>query len=209
METNWKNMIIRFLSAQTISLFGSSLVQYAIVWYITLTTSSGVMMTVSTLCGFVPQILISLFAGVWIDRYDRKKMIMLSDTAIALSTLLLAIVFLSGFKNIGLLFAVLVIRSAGAGIQTPAVNAVIPQIVPKERLMKVNGINSTLTSLMMFMSPAVSGAVLSVASFETTLFIDVATALIGVGITSTVRIKRLKPGNAQSSLMEIKGASLT
>lgn len=205
METNWKNMIIRFLSAQTISLFGSSLVQYAIVWYITLITSSGVMMTVSTLCGFVPQILISLFAGVWIDRYDRKKMIMLSDTAIALSTLLLAIVFLSGFKNIGLLFAVLVIRSAGAGIQTPAVNAVIPQIVPKERLMKVNGINSTLTSLMMFMSPAVSGAVLSVASFETTLFIDVATALIGVGITSTVRIKRLNPGNAQSSLVEIKG----
>ena len=98
-DLNWKKSITRFLTAQTISLFGSSLVQYAIVWYITLTTSSGKMLTISTLCGFLPQILISLFAGVWIDRYDRKLMIMLSDSVIAVSTLLLAIAFLSGHKR--------------------------------------------------------------------------------------------------------------
>lgn len=184
MEQNWKQTITRFLTAQTISLFGSSLVQYAIVWYITLSTSSGRMLTISTVCGFAPQIAISLFAGVWIDRYDRKKLIMFSDTVIALSTLILALAFLSGHRNIWLLFAVLMVRSAGAGIQTPAVNAVIPQIVPQEHLMRVNGIQSTITALMMFLSPAVSGAILSVSSLETTLFIDVATALVGVGITS-------------------------
>ena len=124
-DLNWKKSITRFLTAQTISLFGSSLVQYAIVWYITLTTSSGKMLTISTLCGFLPQILISLFAGVWIDRYDRKLMIMLSDSVIAVSTLLLAIAFLSGHKSVWLLFAALVVRSAGTGIQTPAVNAKI------------------------------------------------------------------------------------
>ena len=107
-DLTWKKPITRFLTAQTISLFGSSLVQYAIVWYITLTTSSGKMLTISTLCGFLPQILISLFAGVWIDRYDRKTMIMLSDSAIAVSTLLLAIAFLSGHKSVWLLFAALV-----------------------------------------------------------------------------------------------------
>ena len=64
-ENNWKMKIILFLTAQTISLFGSSLVQYAIIWYITLTTSSGLMLTISTVCGFLPQIAISLFAGVW------------------------------------------------------------------------------------------------------------------------------------------------
>ena len=91
MNQSWKNTAARFLTAQTISLFGSSLVQYAIVWYITLSTSSGRMLTISTVCGFAPQIAISLFAGVWIDRYDRKSLIMLSDTIIALSTLILAI----------------------------------------------------------------------------------------------------------------------
>ena len=89
-----------------------------------------------------------------IDRYDRKKMIMLSDGIIAIATLVLAILFLTGYKSIWLLFIVLLIRSAGTGVQTPAVNALIPQIVPKEYLMKVNGINSSITSLIMFLSPA-------------------------------------------------------
>ena len=87
MNSHWKQTTARFLTAQTISLFGSSLVQYAIVWYITLSTSSGRMLTISTICGFAPQIIISLFAGVWIDRYDRKKLIMVSDAVIALATL--------------------------------------------------------------------------------------------------------------------------
>lgn len=188
-EIHWKQNIACFLSAQTISLFGSSIVQYAIVWHITLTTSSGKMLTISTLCGFLPQIIVSLFAGALIDRYSRKKIVMLSDSVIALSTLLLAITFLAGYENYLLLFLVLIIRSAGTGIQVPSANAIIPQIVPTEKLMRVNGINSTLSSLIMFISPAVSGAILSVSSIEVTLLIDVITAVIGVGITSVVFIK--------------------
>ncbi len=203
MNQSWKNTAARFLTAQTISLFGSSLVQYAIVWYVTLSTSSGRMLTISTVCGFAPQIAISLFAGVWIDRYDRKMLIMLSDTVIALSTLILAIAFLSGHRNIWLLFAVLMIRSAGTGIQTPAVNAVIPQIVPQGHLMRVNGIQSTITALIMFLSPAVSGAILSVSTLETTLFIDVFTALIGVGITSVLAI----PGYRKDRMEDHAGTS--
>lgn len=198
-NNNWKSAVIRFLTAQTISLFGSSLVQYSIVWYITLSTSSGGMLTISTLCGFLPQIFISLFAGVWIDRYDRKKMIMLSDTVIAVSTLLLAVLFLTGHKNIWFVFSVLIVRSAGTGIQTPAVNALIPCLTPKEKLMKVNGINSTLSSIMMFLSPAAGGVILSFAPLETALFIDVLTAIVGVGITATVPVCRKKEAPASLS----------
>lgn len=203
---NWKRSITRFLSAQTISLLGSSIVQYAIIWHITLTTSSGRMLTISTLCGFLPQIFISLFAGVWIDRYDRKRMIMLADSAIALSTLLLAAAFLTGHRSTWFLFAVLIIRSAGTGIQTPAVNAILPQIVPQEQLMRINGINSTLSSMMMFLSPAVSGAILSFAPLEAALLIDVVTAVIGVGITATVAVLpyKKKAGTQTSSLEEMK-----
>lgn len=210
MKKQWNKSIVRFLTAQTISLLGSSIVQYAIVWYITLTTSSGLMLTLSTLCGFLPQIGISFFAGVWIDCYDRKKMIMLSDTCIAIATLLLALAFFNGFKSNLLLFLVLVIRSAGTGIQTPAVNAILPQIVPKEELMRINGINATLTSLIMLLSPAISGAILSLAPLEMTLLIDVTTAIIGVGITSTIKVAPYirNTGKPNTYLKEVKNGLL-
>lgn len=205
-EQQWKTAIFCFLSAQTVSLLGSSLVQYAIVWYITLSTSSGTMLTISTLCGFVPQILISLFGGVWIDRYNRKYLIMLSDSMIALATLCLAIPLFLGKQHMGLLFGVLIIRSVGTGIQTPAVNAMIPQIVPPARLMKINGIYSTISSMIMLLSPALSGAILSVASLEYVLLIDVATAIIGVCITAFIQVKSYgrteKPG--ESMMEEIR-----
>ncbi len=205
-QNQWKTKIIFFLTAQTVSLLGSSLVQYAIVWYITLSTSSGAMLTISTICGFAPQIIISFFAGVWIDRYSRKRLIMLSDGAIAVSTLILAILFLTGYKNLWVLFSVLAVRSAGTGIQTPAVNALIPQIVPKEYLMKIIGINSTIMSLIMFLSPAISGAIVSVSPLETVLFIDVITAIIGISITSTIAVPNYSraEGIGKSSLHDIK-----
>lgn len=94
----WQRKAALFLSSQGLSLFGSMLVQYAIIWHITLTTQSGLVLTVATVAGFLPQIVISLFAGVWADRYPRKRLIMLSDALTATSTLLLAIIFLLGYR---------------------------------------------------------------------------------------------------------------
>ena len=203
----YKSRAGRFLTAQTISLFGSSLVQYAIVWHITLSTSSGWMLTLSTLCGFLPQIMISLFAGDWLDRRDRKKTIMLADGVIALTTLVLAILFITGRGDVWLLFGALAIRSAGTGVQTPAVNALLPQLVPPQHLMRVNGIHSTLSSLTMFLSPAVSGAILSAASLETTLLIDVITAVIGISITATIRVDSAPvPRSTEGSMLSRIGA---
>lgn len=150
--------------------------------YITLSTSSGVMLTLSTICGFLPQILISLFAGVWVDRYNRKRMIMLADGAIAAATLALALLFLAGYHEIWLLYPILLIRAAGTGIQVPAVNALIPQLVPHNRLMKVNGMYSSMTSLIMSLSPAAGGAILTAFPIETVFLVDVITAIIGISL---------------------------
>jgi MFS transporter, DHA3 family, macrolide efflux protein len=179
---NWKRNIILFLTSQTISLFGSSLVQYAIMWYITLKTQSGVMMTISIICGFVPTFFLSPFAGVWADRYNRKILIILSDSLIAISTLIVAIIFLMGYDALWLFFAVLAIRSVGAGIQTPAIGAILPQLVPEEKLTKVNAINSSIQSVVMLISPMLSAALLTMADIEAIFFIDVITAAIAVTI---------------------------
>jgi MFS transporter, DHA3 family, macrolide efflux protein len=176
----WKKNILLFLAGQTLTLFGSSLVQYAIIWYITLTTQSGIMMTISVICGFLPTFILSPIAGVWADRYSRKMLIIWSDALVAISTLILAVLFLAGFDDLWLLFVVSAVRAVGTGIQTPAVGAILPQIVPEDQLIKVNGINSTIQALLMIVSPAASGALLSVAPIETIFFVDVATAAISI-----------------------------
>jgi len=187
-QHDWRRKTVMFLTGQTITLFGSMLVQYAMIWYITLTTKSGTMMMISTLCGFVPQILISLPAGVWADRYDRKKLIILSDSMIAFSTLILAVIWLSGFESLWLLFIISAIRSLGAGIQTPAVSAILPQLVPQDKLMRVNGINGSIQGVTMIAAPVVSGAMMTVFSLSSIFFFDVVTAVIGISMLSIIKI---------------------
>lgn len=180
MNTNWKKNIILFLASQTITLLGSSLVQFAITWHITLETQSGSMMTISILCGLVPTFFLAPFGGVWADRYSKKLLIILSDSLIAISTLILAILFLLGYDSIWLLFLISAIRAVGSGIQTPAINALIPSLIPEEQLTKINATNSSIQSFIYLISPMASGALLSIASIELIFFIDVITAFLAV-----------------------------
>ena len=165
-------------------MFGTSLVQYAIMWHITLKTQSGFMMTISIICGFLPMFLLSPFGGVWADRYNRKTLIVIADSFIALATFVLAMLFYSGYDFIWLLFVASAVRALGSGVQSPAINAFIPQMVPEEKLTKVNATNGSIQSMVTLLSPMVSGALLSVTSLEVIFFIDVITAAIAVTITA-------------------------
>ena len=88
-QTNWKGRTILFLISQCITLFGSTLVQMAIVWYVTLNTSSGAWVAAFSVCSYLPQFLVSFLGGVWADRYNRKKLIIGADMAIAAVTLVM------------------------------------------------------------------------------------------------------------------------
>jgi len=177
---NWKKNVTLFLSSQTLSLLGSSLVQYAIIWHITLSTQSGFMMTISIICGFLPTFFLSPFAGVLADRYNRKHLIILADAFIAVTTLLLAVLFWLGHGSIWLLFAASAARSIGSGIQNPAIGAFIPQMVPEDKLTRIHGINGSIQSLVMLVSPMLSGALLTMASIEVVFLIDVITAAVAI-----------------------------
>lgn len=178
----WKKNTALFLASQGVSLLGSSLVQYAIVWHITLTTQSGAMMTISILCGFLPHFFLSPFAGVWADRFDRKKLIMLSDGMIAAVTLIAAVIFLLGYGDLWLLFVISAVRALGGAVQSPSVGAFLPQLVPQEKLTRVGGINSTMQSVIMLISPMFGAFLLSVAPIEIIFFIDVVTAAAAIFI---------------------------
>ena len=180
MNRNWEKNIIIFLASQTISLFGTSLVQYAIIWFITLKTQSGIMMTISIVSGFLPTFFLSPFAGVWADRYNRKMLIILSDSFIAMSTFILAVLFLLGYDKIWLLFVISSIRALGTAVQTPAIGAFIPQLVPEDKLTKINATNGSIQSIVMLISPMASGALLTITKIEMIFFIDVITAAAAI-----------------------------
>ncbi len=181
-EKKWKLNVILFLASQCITLFGSMLVYYAIMWHITLETQSGVMMAVITAVGTLPMFFISPFSGVWADRYNKKHIINIADAAIAVVTLVMAIIFSVGIELNAMLIICLAVRSLGQGVQTPAVNALVPELAPPEHLTRVNGINGGIQSLVMFAAPVAGAALLAVAPIHVLMFIDVITAVIGITV---------------------------
>jgi MFS transporter, DHA3 family, macrolide efflux protein len=189
---NWKRQVALFLTGQTITLFGSLLVQYAIFWHLTLTTKSGLVLAMAAVFGLLPQAIVSVFGGVWADRHNRKLMIIIADTSIALATLILALIMLLGVEDLWIIFLVMVVRSIGAGFQNPAVSALIPQIVPVEKLMRVNGINSSIQSSLTLLAPVAAAAVYSTMNLVGIFLIDVVTALIGVGMLLLVSVPSLQ-----------------
>lgn len=202
----WKKQAALFLASQNISLFGSSVVGFSVIWHITLETSSGTWMMLATICSALPQILISLFGGVWADRHNRKVLIMLADGVIALVTLALAVAALLGYQQLELILVALAIRSAGAGVQTPAVNAVYPQLVPQESLTKVQGINQTLSSVLLLLSPAVGGMLLGSVGIVAAYFVDVATAALAIVVMARLRLEKIERKEEQTSVwQDLKG----
>lgn len=187
----WKKRVVIFMTGQTISMFGSFLVQYAIMWHLTLTTKSGLVLALAVIFGFVPQAIVSIFAGVWADRVNRRLMIIVSDSTIAISTLGLALLMLSGVDDLWLIFLVMAVRSIGAGVQMPAVSAMIPQIVPADNLMRINSINGTIQSVMGLIAPVAAAAVYSTMSIVAIFFIDVVTAVIGISLLVSISVPTL------------------
>ena len=200
---DWKKRTILFLTSQCITLFGSTLVQMALVWYATMQTSSGAWVAAFTVCSYLPQFLIAFLGGVWADRYHRKKLIIGADMLIAFATFIMVLaiphissepILLSG------LLVMSIIRSLGAGIQSPAVNAVIPQLVPEDQLMRYNGINATMQSIVNFAAPAAAGAVFAVSTLSTTLMIDIVTAILGTGLLSCLALPKQNAPTEKASL---------
>ncbi|MCL2683273.1 MAG: MFS transporter [Bacteroidales bacterium] len=182
MKNNWKKNTTLFLTSQTLSLFGTMLVQYAIMWHIVLETQSGAMMTLYILVAVLPTFFTSLLGGVWADRYNKKHLINLADGSIALVSLAIAISLSAGMDSIILLMVAACVRALGQGIQQPAVASLIPFIVPEDKLLKINGLNSSIQSGIFLLSPIASASLMSLAPLQTLFLIDVITASIAIVI---------------------------
>jgi DHA3 family macrolide efflux protein-like MFS transporter len=177
---NWKRNITFFIAGQMISFVGSLLVQYAIFWYINLETESGTILTIAIIASFIPLLIFSPIAGVLADKMNRKLLIVIADSTIALVTLITALLFSLGNIEIWMLIAVTAVRGIGQAIHGPAIGAAIPLMVPQDKLMRVQGIQTGIQSAFNVLGPIVAAILISWFSIGFLFYIDTVTAVIGV-----------------------------
>jgi DHA3 family macrolide efflux protein-like MFS transporter len=175
-----------------VSLFGSAVVGFSVIWFIALDTGSGWRFALLSVVAILPQGLMSMVGGVWADRFNRKALVIIADAAIAIVTLVLAVVIIIA-DDVSLLMIgfMLLVRGVAAGVQTPAAAAILPQLTPAEKLLRVNSVFGAAQSAIFIAAPALAGLLLAVANLGWILMIDVVTAAIAIAILAVLRIPDL------------------
>ncbi len=200
-----KKTFLTIFIGQTMSLLTSAIVQYAIIWHITFKTGSAVDLAMATIAGILPQILLGPIAGVIVDRFDRKKIMMYSDGMIAVATLVLGILFLYGEPSMMGMYIVLAVRSLGSTFHSPSFTASIPMLAPKEKLVKISGINQTINSITLIIAPILAGILFGAIPLPYIIFLDIIGAIFGIGSIAMVHIPNPEKKEEKSNiLLEMK-----
>lgn len=176
----WKLPFFVIWSGQAFSLLGSRLVGFALIWFLTEETGSATVLATATTMHVLPSILFGPVAGALVDRWPRKWTLILSDTATALFTALLGVLFLMDIAQPWHVLLVLFIRSVGDTFQNPAMYATTADMVSRDWLPRVAGMNQTLQGVLSFVAPGLGATLLALADIQTTLWLDVVTAVLAI-----------------------------
>ena len=169
-----------FWSGQLVSLLGSSIAQFVIVWWVTVETGSAVYLSISSFAGFAPMILLTPIAGVYADRWNRKALIGIVDFLQALTTVLLIFLFWLNIVSVWHVIGLSVLRGVFQAFHSPAVSALIPLMVPRDRLSRINGLNYLLSGVINFIGPPVAALLSDLWEIHEILWIDAGTFIIAV-----------------------------
>jgi DHA3 family macrolide efflux protein-like MFS transporter len=179
-KNNWKTPFFILWSGQALSLLGSQLVQFALIWYLTRETGSARVLTMATIAAMLPQIILGPIAGTIVDRANRRRLMIAADASIALATLALAGLFAAGMIQIWHIYVLVIIRSLGSAFHGPAFTASTSLIVPKDQLARVQGLNQTLQGGLAIFSAPLGALLLELLPMQGILAIDVGTAMIAI-----------------------------
>ena len=169
-----------FWGGQLISLLGSSIIQFVIVWWIAETTESPIYVSIAFFLGSLPLVIIPPIVGVFIDRWNRKVIIAITDSLQAIITFLIILMFLNNIANIWLVMIMNFFRGICQAIHFPTVNAIIPIMIPKKHLSRMNAINYLSTGIIRVIGPIVAATLLAFFIIEQILWADIITFIIAI-----------------------------
>ncbi|MDD1772227.1 MAG: MFS transporter [Methanomassiliicoccales archaeon] len=210
----WKRAFFTIWSGQAISLVGSGLVQFALVWWLTVETGSATVLALGTLMGVLPQILIAPWAGAYVDRWDRKRTMIVADTLTAITASLLILAFAIGSEQVWMVLLIMFVRAALAGFHWPAMQAATSMMVPEQHLARVSGMNQAMYGLVNVIAAPAGAVLIAFMPMWGVLSVDVVTAsvailpLLFIHVPSPKRDVKGKPsifGDIKEGLAFLKG----
>ncbi len=176
----WKTRFFTIWSGQALSILGSQLVQFALIWHLTIKTGSATVLATASLVGMLPNVVLGPFIGTLVDRWNRRRIMLLADSIEALATIALAVLFALDVVEVWHIFSVLFIRSLAGAFHANAMNASTSLMVPVEHLTRIQGFNQMLNGGLNIISAPLGALLLGLLSMQSILSIDVITALFAI-----------------------------
>lgn len=192
----WARPFFTLWIGQALSLFGSQVVQFALVWWLTQTTGSATVLATASLMAMLPQVFIGPLAGVVVDRFSRRRVMILADGFQAATVAGLAVLFWTGTVEVWHVYLLMFLRSAAQGFHWPAMQASTSLMVPEAHLARIQGLNQTLFGLMNIVSAPLGALLVAALPIGSVMLIDISTALIAV--TALLFIVVPQPPRAES-----------
>ena len=201
LPSSWITTIAVIWCGQAISIFATVAASFAAIWYITENTSSAVWLSLASMAALLPVALLSPFGGVAADRYNRKHIILLADGSAGFFSLVLALVVMSGHLSVPLMLLLLAVRTGGQAFHGPAMTALMPHLVPKRHLMRINSMDQSITSLSTIVGPALGILLYTYVGLHGVMLLDAFCAAIACLCLATVKVKaNTSPSNDHGSV---------
>lgn len=202
----WKSQFIVVALGQAISMLGSQGVQFALIWWLAEKTSSPLMLGISGIVAYLPMSLFSPIAGIAADRYNRKFISIFSDMTMGMIALIYAALLFFLDLPVWTVFVMLCVRGIGSTFQQPAIQSIIPQLVPKDQLVKTNGWMQLLNSGSFLLGPVIGASLYAIFPMSVVLMSDVVGAILASVALAVVKIPKLEKteNEKQRFVTEIK-----
>ena len=202
----WKSQFIVVALGQAISMLGSQGVQFALIWWLAEKTSSPLMLGISGIVAYLPMSLFSPIAGIAADRYNRKFISIFSDMTMGMIALIYAVLLFFLDLPVWTVFVMLCVRGIGSTFQQPAIQSIIPQLVPKDQHVKTNGWMQLLNSGSFLLGPVIGASLYAIFPMSVVLMSDVVGAILASVALAVVKIPKLEKteNEKQRFVTEIK-----
>lgn len=176
----WRLRYWSIFGGQALSMIGSAMTQFVLIWWITDTTGDLGALATAGLAALLPQALLGPIGGIFADRYSRRMLMILADLVAASCIVILIALFLSGCVALWHVYVAMFVRSAAAAFQMPASSASTAMLVPGHFLPRAAGLNQTLMGIVTVAAAPLGALAIAVMPIGSALWIDVGTALLGI-----------------------------
>ena len=179
-ESNWKRTFFLIWTGQAFSLLGSSLVQFALVWWLTQKTGSATVLAAATFVALLPSVFLGPFVGALVDRWNRRIVMIAADGMVALATAALVILFWLDIAQVWHVYVVLFVRSLTGTFHFPAMQASTSLMVPDKHLSRISGLNQALRGILNIAAPPLGALLIGLIPMAAVMAIDIVTAAIAI-----------------------------